>query len=278
MNNKIVMCSDLHINFIRQKDDWEKRDEQYIKHFCSKIIAENPLCIVITGDTSEYPTLDLDLKLIQKYTNNIPIYFILGNHDFYHGSIAKTKQKARDITLLSNNKIVWLEENGIIKLTDKSCLIGADGFYDVYAGLAEYSTLNMSDFHLIEDFRFKHHLNRISLCRQLAQQSADIIERMVEEAVKTYETVYIATHVSPFVESALGPDGRQSNSTWIPFFSNLTLGDKLIELAEKNRELTLYVLAGHSHFPIKTQILENLHVNIGKAEYTELHYQTIEIE
>ena len=46
--------------------------------------------MVITGDIAESDSLGTSLMVMDALVGR-PIYFVLGNHDFYHGSVAATR-------------------------------------------------------------------------------------------------------------------------------------------------------------------------------------------
>ena len=78
-----------------------------------------------------------------------PVYFVLGNHDYYGGSIEGTRTVARG---LSGN-LRWLHSAGIVQLNRETALVGHEGWYDAQYGDPMGSRVWMSDFDLIEDLR-----------------------------------------------------------------------------------------------------------------------------
>jgi hypothetical protein len=59
----------------------------------------------------------------------IPLYFVLGNHDFYRGSIANVRNiVARQC--LSSAWLHWLPNSGVVPLTADTALIGHDSWAD----------------------------------------------------------------------------------------------------------------------------------------------------
>ncbi|MGB0911905.1 MAG: metallophosphoesterase, partial [Nitrospirales bacterium] len=82
---RIAWTTDIHLNFL---------NEQRRKIFFRSILEHNPDAMFITGDIAEAPSLSFHLQemvdVIQK-----PIYFILGNHDYYYGSISAIRKETK---------------------------------------------------------------------------------------------------------------------------------------------------------------------------------------
>jgi len=56
-----------------------------------------------------------------------PIYFVLGNHDFYAGSIADVRASVKKL-VQNSKRLYWMDIEGIVKLSSKTCIIGhSDG-------------------------------------------------------------------------------------------------------------------------------------------------------
>lgn len=67
--------TDIHLNFLAmpQIDAW-----------LEIIGGDNPDILVITGDIGEAHTVaDYLIRMVKRL--DIPIYFVLGNHDYYNG-------------------------------------------------------------------------------------------------------------------------------------------------------------------------------------------------
>ena len=58
--------------------------------FCQSVSEQADL-LVVTGDIAESQILGTALTALASQTER-PVYFVLGNHDFYHGSIAATRR------------------------------------------------------------------------------------------------------------------------------------------------------------------------------------------
>ena len=63
-------------------------------------------------------------EIIQK-----PIYFVLGNHDFYKDSIAKTRQRIAELAAESKH-LRYLTAMEVVELSPQTAIIGHDGWAD----------------------------------------------------------------------------------------------------------------------------------------------------
>jgi 3',5'-cyclic-AMP phosphodiesterase len=59
----------------------------------------------------------------------VPIYFVLGNQDFYGGSIAAVREAVARKAAASR-WLHWLPESGVIPLTANTALVGHDSWAD----------------------------------------------------------------------------------------------------------------------------------------------------
>lgn len=60
--------------------------------FLARLAEQAPQAVLLGGDLSAAPRLAEDLESIGAALQ-VPIYFVLGNHDFYYGSIKKVRNQ-----------------------------------------------------------------------------------------------------------------------------------------------------------------------------------------
>ena len=84
----------------------------------------------------------------------------------------------------------------------------------------------------------------------------------------------VATHVPPFREAAWY-QGRPSADDYLPFFSCKAVGDVLLDVAQSHPKCDMLVLCGHTHGSGELQVLENLRVVTGAAEYGRPEIQRV---
>jgi hypothetical protein len=78
--------------------------------------------------------------------------------------------------------------------------------------------------------------------------------------------VIAVTHVPPFRE-ACWHQRNLSGDAWLPHFACKAAGDALVDVMTSYPDHELLVLCGHTHSPGTAQILPNLRVLTGGAEY-----------
>ena len=78
----------------------------------------------------------------------------------------------------------------------------------------------------------------------------------------------LATHVPPFRESCWH-NGTIASDDYLPFFTCAAVGEALVEIMSDYPRCDLTVICGHTHSDGEAQILRNLRVLTGGAEYTE---------
>jgi len=256
---KICWLTDIHLNFFST--------EQRVA-FYAEITNNNCDAIAVTGDIADAPILIDVLKEMVTYLQ-MPIYFVLGNHDFYHGEIAKVKKA---VSHLCNNEplLIWLSEAKVKRLTNYTLLIGQDGWADGRYGDYQNSNVVLNDSRLIYDLFTQKILGKNKLLQkmqQLADADAAALEIDLVEAIRLpAKKIIILTHVAPFA-GACWHEGKISNESWLPFFASKAIGDVISKFAANNPKIEFIVLCGHSHSEGVYQSLDNLIVKTGKAEY-----------
>lgn len=245
---KLVWCTDIHLNFVPNG----------ACAFGVEVASRNPDLVVISGDIAESASFEGALKEFARGVG-CPVYFVLGNHDYYGSSIKHVNAKAK----ILGKPLHWLTKMGIVELSPTVALVGHEGWYDCRIG--DYTKLEMSDFTYVKDLRGLPKLGIVAKCRDLGRESAEAARPFVEEALSKYKKVFFVTHVPPFHEAAVYK-GKPSDPVWAPWFTNLSMGDMLFRAAE-NSTNHLTVLCGHTHGDGIVEMLPNLKVYTGGAEY-----------
>lgn len=231
-----------------------------------------PHALIVTGDISEGDDVVYQLECLAD-TFDRPIYFVLGNHDFYGRSIAETRRKIADFAR-DHEHLHYLTDCGPIFLTDDAVLIGDDGWGDAGEGDFTGSTIRLNDFELIDDFRGRTPEICWSILQREGRGSSERLSQKLSELPSGVRHVLIATHVPPF-RAACWYDGHITDDNWAPFFVCGQVGDALrrISLANPDRQHT--VLCGHTHHEGDACILDNLMVHTGYSRYGTLDIESI---
>ena len=79
---RLVWTTDLHLNHV-PSDAWER--------WVASVQRQQADGLLISGDISEADDVAAHLQRIVESVA-LPVYFVLGNHDFYGASIGSTRQ------------------------------------------------------------------------------------------------------------------------------------------------------------------------------------------
>jgi DNA repair protein RadD len=101
-----------------------------------------------------------------------------------------------------------------------------------------------------------------------AEERAAELQISLQSVLPHYRKIVVATHVPPFAE-ACWHDGKMSGPEWLPHFASKATGDALLDAAKRAPDVEIEVLCGHTHGGGVAQILPNLLVRTGAAEYGE---------
>jgi predicted MPP superfamily phosphohydrolase len=254
----IVRCAwltDIHLEFLSSPEA-----EDFIK----SLTQENLDAIFLTGDISTARRLNSHLNLFNHFFHK-SVYFVLGNHDYYGGSIDTVRQHTAQFCQ-EPNQLHWLPTSGVVELTSTTCLVGHDSWADGRFGDFRSSPIMLNDYVQIKDFIPCNKTGRLALLNHLGDEAADFFRTLLPVALAKYEHVIVLTHAPPFKE-ACWHEGAISSDEWLPHFSCQAVGEVLKEAMIKNPNRKMTVLCGHTHGCGIAEILPNLLVKTGGAEY-----------
>jgi predicted phosphohydrolase len=252
---RAVWLTDIHLDFL---------SESACAAFFESIASQKPDAVFVTGDISVAPSLLAHLRSMADAVQ-IPIYFVLGNHDFYHGSLATVRAAVSECSR-SHSLLRYLPEVGVVPLTKSTGLVGQDGWGDGRYGDYARSSVRLNDHVLIQELTGLTHSELQEQLKHLGDEAAGYLRETLPKALDRFRRVIVLTHVPPFKESCWY-QGRAGNDEWLPFFTCQAVGDVLRELMGKRPEQQLDVYCGHTHNPGTVHILPNLRVFTGEADY-----------
>jgi len=243
--------------------------------FLDKLNKRGSDGLVVTGDIGTSGNI-YDLLGLMSGAYRRPIYFVLGNHDYYGDWMGNTKEKVRAVCKAVPDGILnWATESGVLQLSEDTVLIGHDGIYDGLCGRGHGTDLSLHDFQmktgildLAEALQFgTRHLFEKLL--ELAKLSAAMVESSIREATRNpIKKVLIITHVPPFHEVSYFR-GRPSDERSAPYYVNKTMGDMLRRVTAQYPHVKFDVFAGHTHGKRHYKAEENLDVYVGSARYSK---------
>ena len=262
---RIAWLTDVHLEFLNRSQ---------LETFLTTLASARLDALWITGDigqaTSVHAYLNAMLKAVLK-----PIYFVLGNHDYYHGSIPQVRDVMTKITHRTSG-MVWLPAGGVVEMTQSVCVVGHDGWSDGRYGDFMRSGIMLNDYQLIHELS---HLSKTDLwgrLQTLGDEAANHFRHVLPEAASRYSQVFILVHPPPFIEVCYHKGKPYTpDNPFLPHFSCKAVGDVLLEMAETYPHTHFTVLCGHTHGGGEALMRPNLRVLNGLAEYRHPQIQRI---
>lgn len=232
---------------------------------CIQDASADALCL--TGDLSDGPQIQGHLEQLAQALE-LPIYFVLGNHDYYHRSLAEVRREMRELSR-SSRFLHWMPVSGVIPLNASTAIVGHDAWGDGLHGDVYKSWIKMSDFRLIQELKEASEIGveeRVALLQHLGQEAADYLGQLLPEALEQYEKLVLLLHPPPYREACLY-GAEVADDHWAPYFTCKAVGDLLDALLPHYPHCSVTVLAGHTHNVCDLQLRANLRVLVGAAEY-----------
>ncbi len=232
--------------------------------FFFELLAEYECdAMLVGGDVSNGLGSLNYLTKIQKAVQK-PLYFVLGNHDYYYGSIDNIRKEASKLSQ-EHPDLCYLSAAKVIPLSEKTALIGHDGWSDGRAGNYAKSDVLLNDYFLIAEIKNLNAKDRLVKLNELGAEAAHFLSVHLKEALKHFESVVLLTHVPPFEECCISM-GVSADPNWTPHFVGQLTGKHLEEIMRKHPNKKLLILCGHSHWGNDIQILPNLRVVTGHSD------------
>lgn len=261
---KLVWASDIHLDFT--EGDVEE-------DFLDRVRDTGASALLLGGDIAPAERLWNDLIGILEMVE-MPVYFVLGNHDYYGSSIAAVRRNARayDGPLLN-----WLPKCGPLKLGPGVTLVGHGGWGDARLGDFAGSGVVLNDYLQIKELAAVFDRAAFSgtfgsgspletELRKLGRNAASTLAPQLEMAAMDSRQIIILTHVPPFRE-ACWHEGRNSSDDYLPAFSCGAVGEVIRSAAEAYPDKNFTVLCGHTHGRGQCRVLPNLEVHTQGAAY-----------
>ncbi len=216
---RISWLTDIHLEFLRSNEK--------VKTLCKQIVDLTPDVVLIGGDISIAPQFEQSIRLLETHLQ-LPIYFVLGNHDCYHGSIKQVRSIAESLSK-SSQWLHWLPLEGVVELSSTTGLIGHDSWADGRLGNGIASKVMLNDYVLIDEFVGLSVEERFQKLNSLGDEAAIYVKNILPKALERYKDIILLTHVPPFRE-ACWHQGEISNDEFLPHFSCKVVGDELVKV------------------------------------------------
>lgn len=252
---KLGWVTDIHLDFL---------DAEGIGTFTALLEGSGADAFLIGGDIATAGSLSRHLRSLEARLLR-PVYFVLGNHDFYAGSVARVREEMRELTR-GSTLLRWLPAAGVIPLTPETALVGHDGWGDARFGNADTTPVRLNDFVMIEELSGLSRERRRDRLRALGDEAAAHLRETLPRALAVHRKAIVLTHVPPFRE-ACWHEGEISDDDWLPYFTCRAAGEALVEVMRTRPDRDVTVLCGHTHGAGTAEILPNLRVWTGGADY-----------
>lgn len=253
-SQRILWLTDLHL---------DAASPEAISQLFHEIKALKPDHLLIGGDISNGPHTFTHMQNLHKSVP-CPLYFVLGNHDFYYSSIAETRERAcKFASDFSNVRYLTTEE--VLPLSPSIGLVGHDGWSDARAGNFFESRVFLNDYIYIEELAYLTAAQRLEILHELGDEAAQALKQRLEKAFELYDQIILLTHPPPFEESCCY-GGKPCDWDWAPHFVCQAVGDMLLKVMELHKDKQIIVFCGHAHYGVDLQVLPNLRVLTGHSE------------
>jgi len=161
MKPKLAWLTDIHLNFIGRSA---------VEELCNNIRSSGANAILITGDIATSLHLCRYLEYLADDLQR-PIYFVLGNHDYYGSSLKRVNNEVAKV-VKRNQYLLWLSRSGVVELSSDTCLIGHEGLADSRLGDPDGSQVVLNDYCQIEELRQPSKELRIKVQNKLGDAAA----------------------------------------------------------------------------------------------------------
>lgn len=263
--NRIAWCTDIHLDHL-------KSDQDIVK-FSETIKSRNVEGVIITGDISNSQSIVLHLSMLERLLQ-FPVYFVLGNHDYYGSDVATVREQMKEVSNMSGF-LRYLPTTPYVTLSPSTALIGHDGWYDALYGDYKKSQFVMADWRAIRDFvdvnsmldeRTPNYSNIVMKARELASGAVQHVHAAIKGAIRHHKNIVIATHFPPF-EKLHRFRGKPGDFSVVPWYTSKMMGDLILSAAKSFPDVNFTVLAGHTHGFCSERIAGNVHCYVGGATY-----------
>jgi Icc protein len=260
---RLGWLTDPHLNFVAPSGR---------AAFYDRLRNEKLDALLLGGDIGEADSVAALLSELESALN-LPVYFVLGNHDFYGGSIREVRDRVASQAAASPH-LHWLPAAGVVPLTAKTALVGHDSWADGRVGDFFQSEVLLNDYVLIDELRVSDKRDLFARLKALGDEAAGYLDVQVRRALRQFQHVLVLTHVPPFRESCWH-EGRISDNDYLPHFVCAAVGERLAAIMRDHPQHHMTVLCGHTHGAGEARILDNLLVVTGGAEYGRPSLQRI---
>jgi 3',5'-cyclic-AMP phosphodiesterase len=295
---RVAWTADLHLGFVKPSS---QDPSSGLSSWLAQLARQPFDALLISGDISEAPQLHEHLALLEAFVQR-PVYFVLGNHDFYHSSFAGVLPAVRDFVACSTH-LQCLELLDFVELTPTTAIVGHGCWGDGLYGNVLRSNIVLNDWKVIEELRrwrrgpwslacfagcgacesealqrmgTAEDVDRTSLAaelKRLGERAANHIRRVLPPALDAKRHVVLLTHTPPFAPQYVYT--RVDWDCWAPHAGCKAVGDAVREILADYPDRQLLILSGHVHAASCVQIAHNIEQRTAFARYGRPQVQDI---
>jgi len=279
---RLAWATDIHLDFVTDPNDIFHSSKN-IDTFCSLILKDKPEALLLSGDISLSSFLVDHLVALEERLR-FPIYFVLGNHDFWRGDFDGVRRQMKNLSYIADH-LKYLSTTPYINLEPNVSLVGHDGWYDGFYGDPKRTNFIMNDWNYVSDFAkagvMSHNSPNIEkvllISRQQASSAAHHIANGIKAAISksSAKKIIIATHVPPFTQPIDAGLNASEALNFYPWYASRIMGDMLLSAAKSNPHVKFEIFCGHIHSDYEGLIAPNLLLRSGKSEYSEPRCQGV---
>lgn len=218
-----IWATDIHLNYF---------SDEYISNFGKSLGTEYKAeGLIISGDISLGTKLERNLKTLSDAIQ-IPIYYVLGNHDYWYSSFEEIDSLLDSLSLDSG--LIDLNKNSI-QINEDTILTGFTGWYDCKFGKID-PEVKMSDWIKIADYKDKDY---IKVSQDRSEKYLSFEDKALSFKDKNIKNQIIVTHFPPFEK--LIKEKKEAK----PFYGSSNAGQTLINVSKHYDKVIC--LSGHTH-------------------------------
>lgn len=247
--------SDIHLNFL---------DKPGLRRFLERLSSCDVNAWLLGGDIGQADSVQEYLRILAAALP-CKLYFTLGNHDFYGGSLREVRSRVRQMVCQSGH-LVWLTDSEPQLLADDVTVVGDDSWADARFSNALGTAVELNDFFEIEELVGLSRWSLVCKLSKLGDEAAARLAPKLQRAAASSRQVVVLTHVPPFWEAAWH-QGQLSTEDWVPWFSCRAVGDVILACANAHPNTDFLVLCGHTHGSGVYSPTPNVIVYTAEAEY-----------
>ena len=252
--NTIAWLSDTHLDMV---------DSSWFDTLCKELQDSDACAIWLTGDIAASADV-CDWLVRIHHQVQLPVYFVLGNHDYYGSSFAKVDQAILKM-VTEYEGITWMDTQDSVVLDEENTLVGVGGWGDARSGDFHNTPIRINDHRLIQDLS---NIPRQEVYNRLLERGTMMANRLSKQLSTCVDSqnIWVLTHVPPF-EEACWYQGKAGNPHWTADFVCVAVGEVLERFAQENPDKNIQVLCGHGHNRGIVRKQKNLLVYTAAAEY-----------